>query len=183
MRVIKWLDEHLEETILVLLLIIISCVMMAQIIARYVFNDSMSWPEEFSRYCYIWTVFLSLGFTLKKGSMLRVGLVMDMLPIKVRNSIKIVTDLIMLVIFVIFFIHSVEVTKNIELTGQTSPAMQLPMWIMYCSTVIGFFLATIRIVQVIVHGIRHFKDRQISTLEATLKEAQDELSLVNRGVK
>jgi len=183
MRVIKWLDEYLEETILVLLLIIISCVMMAQIIARYVFNDSMSWPEEFARYCYIWTVFLSLGFTLKKGSMLRVGLVMDMLPNKVRNSIKIVTDLIMLVIFVIFFIHSVEVTKNIELTGQTSPAMQLPMWIMYCSTVIGFSLATIRIVQVIVHGIRHFKDRQISTLEATLKEAQDELSMVNRGVK
>ncbi|HHY99581.1 MAG TPA: TRAP transporter small permease, partial [Tissierellia bacterium] len=33
MSAIKWLDEHLEEAIMVVLLALISCVMMAQIIA------------------------------------------------------------------------------------------------------------------------------------------------------
>lgn len=48
MSAIKWLDEHFEEAIMVFLLALISCVMMAQIIARNIFN-SMTWPEEFSR--------------------------------------------------------------------------------------------------------------------------------------
>ncbi|HCS74946.1 MAG TPA: TRAP transporter small permease, partial [Clostridiales bacterium] len=34
MFAIKWLDEHLEEALMVILLGLISCIMMAQIIAR-----------------------------------------------------------------------------------------------------------------------------------------------------
>jgi C4-dicarboxylate transporter DctQ subunit len=105
MSAIKWLDEHLEEAIMVVLLALISCVMMAQIIARNVFN-SMTWPEEFSRYCYIWSVFLSLGYTIKKGNMLKVGIVMDLLPTKIRRAIEIVANLIILVICVVFFRHA-----------------------------------------------------------------------------
>lgn len=183
MKIIKWLDDNFEGTLMVLLLVAISCVMLSQTIARYVFNSSMPWPEEFSRYCYIWTVFLSLGYTIKKGSMLRVGIVMDLLPTKLRNAIKIFTDLLMLVVFIVFFQHSLQVIGNIRATGQTSTAMQLPMWIMYLSTATGFGLATIRMVQTIVYGLRHFGDRAESTLEATLKEAQAEAEMAKQDLQ
>jgi len=174
MSAIKWLDEHLEEAIMVIMLALISCVMMAQIIARNVFN-SMTWPEEFSRYCYIWTVFLSLGYTIKKGNMLKVGLVMDLLPTKIRRSIEIVVNLIILAICVVFFRHAITYTGKIYNMGQISPAMHLPMWIMYLATVLGFGLASIRTVQQIVHNIKNFNVKAETTLEATLKEAIEEV--------
>jgi C4-dicarboxylate transporter DctQ subunit len=174
MSAIKWLDEHLEEAIMVFLLALISSVMMAQIIARNVFN-SMTWPEEFSRYCYIWTVFLSLGYTMKKGNMLKVGLVMDLLPTKIRRSIEIVVNLIILAICVVFFRHAITYTGKIYNMGQISPAMHLPMWIMYLATVLGFGLASIRTVQQIVHNIKNFNVKAETTLEATLKEAIEEV--------
>ena len=139
--------------------------MMAQIIARNVFN-SMTWPEEFSRYCYIWTVFLSLGYTMKKGNMLKVGLVMDLLPTKIRRSIEIVVNLIILAICVVFFRHAITYTGKIYNMGQISPAMHLTMWIMYLATVLGFGLASIRTVQQIVHNIKNFNVKAETTLEA-----------------
>ena len=117
MSVVKWLDEHFEEAILVILLAAISVIMMTQVVARSIFS-SMSWPEEFSRYCYIWTVFLSLGYTIKKGNMLRVGILMDMLPHKLRKSIEILTNLIMLALFAILFYYSIIYTNKIRITGQ-----------------------------------------------------------------
>ena len=180
MSAIKWLDEHFEEAIMVVLLALISCVMMAQIIARNFFN-SMTWPEEFSRYCYIWTVFLSLGYTIKKGNMLKVGLVMDLLPQKIRRAIEILANLIILAICVVFFRYSITYTGIIHKTGQISPAMHIPMWIMYLSTVLGFGMASIRTAQEVVSNIKNFNVKAETTLEATIKEAKEEVETT--GIK
>lgn len=181
MSAIKWLDEHFEEAIMVVLLALISCVMMAQIIARNVVN-SMTWPEEFSRYCYIWTVFLSLGYTIKKGNMLKVGIIMDLLPQKVRRTIEILVNIIILAVFVVFFRYSITYTNILRTTGQLSPAMQIPMWIMYLSTIIGFGLASIRSAQEIVSNVRNFNVKAETTLEATLKEAKEEVEITGVNV-
>lgn len=181
MNVVKWLNEHLEEAIMVFLLAAISCVMMAQIIAR-TFATSMPWPEEFSRYCYIWTVFLSLGYTIRKGNMLRVGILMDLLPNRLRKSIEIVVNIIMLVIFVILFRYSIVYTGKIKATGQFSPAMHIPMWIMYMSTIIGFGLAVLRMIQEIISGFKNFNKEVETTLEATIKEAKQEVQSTGKGL-
>ena len=61
MRLIKWLDEHLEETLMIILLIIIACVTMIQVIVRKVpWLTSLTWAEEFCRFMWIWSVFISL---------------------------------------------------------------------------------------------------------------------------
>lgn len=183
MRIIKWLDEHFEETILLVMLILITIVMSAQILARYVFGGSMTWPEEFCRYCYIWTVFLSLGYTVRKGNMLRVNVVVDLFPTIVRNVVRLLADILMLTIFGLFFKHAIEYTTFLHSTGQVSPAMQVPMWMMYCATVLGFGMAIIRLVQAIIFDVKHMGDRAITTKEATLQEAQEEASAVLGGGK
>ena len=174
MNVLRWLNKHFEESIMIVLLAAISCVMMAQIIARSFFT-SMTWPEEFCRYCYIWTVFLSLGYTIKKGNMLKVALLMDMLPLKIRKSIEIIVHVLMLAIFAIFFRYAIMYTGKIKITGQVSSAMGIPMWIMYLSTIVGFGLATLRTIQEIINDIRNFSEKAETTLEATIKEALEEV--------
>lgn len=174
MSVLKWIDEHFEESILVILLAMISIIMMAQIVARTI-SSSITWAEEFARYCYIWTVFFSLGYTIRKGNMLKVGVVMDLLPNKLRKSIEIITNIIMLVLFVILFYYSIIYTNKVKLSGQLSPAIRIPMWIMYLSTIIGFGLASLRMVQEIIKNFKEFNVEAETTLESTLKEAKQEV--------
>ena len=48
---IKWLDEHFEETFLVICLVLIACISMIQVIVRKVpFLSSLQWAEEFDRF-------------------------------------------------------------------------------------------------------------------------------------
>lgn len=184
MKIVRWLDENFEEVILVVLLVVISFVMLAQIFARYVFNDSMTWPEEFCRYCYIWTVFLSLGYTIKRGNMLRVGVVMDLFPAKFQNAVAIMLNLVTLVLFWMLFRRAIGVVGHIKnVTHEISSAMGIPMWLMYMSTVVGFGLALIRTIQVIVYNIRHFSDKAETTIQATIKEAQAETELASQDDK
>lgn len=171
MRAAKWLDEHLEEIILVFLLVLISCVMLLQIIMRKVVNSSLSWPEEFCRYCYVWTGFFSLGYTIRNGNMLRVGIVMDLLPRVLRKIIAILANVLCLAVFSVFFINSIDVVSAIKVMGQRSTAMGLPMNIVYMCTVIGFGLAAIRTVQAIFKQIVHFGEVEQTTIESVKEEA------------
>jgi len=178
MKVIKWLDENFEGTVLLVMLLLITTVMSAQIVARYIFGVPMAWPEEFSRYCYVWTVFLSLGFTLRKGNMLRVNVVVDLFPNIVRNIIRLCADALLLVVFAVFFYHAVQRTNFIRGTGQVSPAMQIPIWLMYCSAVAGFGIGVLRLTQACYFDVKNFKTRSVTTKEAVLQEAAEEAAAV-----
>ena len=61
MKIIKWLDEHFEEYLMVLFLVLITCVMMLQVVIRKIpFIPSFTWAEEFCRFMWIMSVFISL---------------------------------------------------------------------------------------------------------------------------
>lgn len=181
MKVIKWLDDYFEEFFLVIFLVLISCVMMAQVVARYIFNNSMSWPEEFCRYCYVWSVFFSISYTIKKGNMLAVNIVMDQFPQWIRSIVKIFCDIVMLALFVVFFQHSLQVIGNIKnITHEISAAMQIPMWLVYLCTSIAFGLSAIRTAEALYDHIRHFNRKSISTIEATLNDAKAEIDNLSR---
>ena len=61
MKAVKWLDRHFEEILLVALLFIMMIIMGIQIVARYALGNSLSWSEEITRFCFIWTGFLSIS--------------------------------------------------------------------------------------------------------------------------
>jgi len=81
----------------------------------------------------------------------------------------------MLVIFIILFRYSIVYTGKVKATGQFSPAMHIPMWIMYMSTVIGFGLSVLRMIQELISNFKNFNKKIETTLEATLKEAKQEV--------
>ena len=173
MKVIKWLDEHFEETFLVFFLVLISCITMLQIVAR-TFFAALPWPEEFCRYCWIWSVFISLPYTMRKGNMLRVNVLVDLLPTKARNAINIVIDLINTVVMALFFNGSITVIQNALNSGRTSPAMELPMAAVYICLLIGFGLGFIRGIQQVVLHIMNFNKKELTTLEQAMADAAEE---------
>ena len=43
-------------------------VVSAQVVIRYVFNDSLDWADEVSRIAFVWTIFLAIPLGIRDGT-------------------------------------------------------------------------------------------------------------------
>ncbi|RVU55385.1 TRAP transporter small permease [Anaerosphaera multitolerans] len=143
----KWLDEHIEEFILVVLLIFMTVILGIQIISRYIFNNSLSWSEELVRYLFVWSAFMGVPYCIKKGTSIKVDQFRNMMPIKIQKFLLYFDKIIMFALFLILAIFSFDVVRQTYLSGQTSAAMGVPMWTVQLSVLVGSILSLIRIVQ------------------------------------
>lgn len=159
-KVIRWLDNYLEEAIMVIFLILISCVMMFQIVVRYLFDSPLPWPEEFCRYCFVWSCMLATGFCIRKGSMLRVDVIFGLFPEKIAFILDVFSKVLAAAFCFIMLGAAWNVTMNALNIGQVSPAMQMPTWLLYISAPLGFALGAIRGVQSIVMAVMSVKKKQ-----------------------
>lgn len=165
-KVILWLDEHFEETILVFLLAVIACVELLQVVARNIpFIPSLTWAEELCRFAWIATAFLSLPYTIRSSNILRVSVLIDALPPMLHNVLNIIVDLVTCAMMAVLANASVSVLIRIFESGETSPAMLWPMWIMYLIVLIGFVAGGLRSIQMAIIHIIHFKERPVTEIE------------------
>ena len=171
MKAVKWLDEHFEEAIIIFLLVVISVVELMQVICRNVSGiPALSWAEEMARYAWIVTVFISLPYTIRTSSTLRVTALVEAFPWKVYNVINIVVDIITAVAMAILAWTSITVIGQVQAGGSVSPAMQIPMWIMYVIIFIGFALGALRAIQMCVIHIRDINVPPVNSVEAAAAE-------------
>ena len=165
-KFVRWLDLHFEESILVFLLAVIACVELLQVIARNIpMIPSLTWAEELCRFAWIATVFLSLPYTIRTSNILRVSALIDALPAMLHNLLNVIVDVVTFVMMVVLSVASVSVLERIISSGETSPAMMWPMWIMYLIVLIGFIMGAGRSVQMAIIHIIHFKERPITEIE------------------
>lgn len=147
MRLLKWLDNRFEEVAMMVMLALLSAIMGYSVIMRYLFNDSLSWAEEICRYLFVWSAFLSAPLCLKRRSSIKIDMLLLALPQNMQRFILLIGDVIMLAFFGYILNGAWRVTSGMFASGQTSPALMLPMYVVYASTVLGFFLCIVRLLQ------------------------------------
>ncbi|KEJ91671.1 TRAP transporter small permease [Synergistes jonesii] len=172
MKAIRWLDKHFEESVLILLMIGISCTMFLQVVMRYFFNMPLTWPEELSRYMWIWTTFFSMSYTIYMRNMLRVDLLAEFLPERIRQILEISIQFLSLGIYSTFAYYSVIVYRSLVTSGRVSPALRIPMYMVYSALCVGFFLSVVRTLQLIVELVMAMRGRKSHHLKM-MEEMQE----------
>jgi TRAP-type C4-dicarboxylate transport system permease small subunit len=147
MNVLKWLDEHIEELFLVIFSIVMVTAIFIQVFMRYVIGSSLAWSEELARYCFIWLVYLGISFGVKKQRHIKVDVVLLLLKDKWKIVLNIIANIIFLAFAVFVVIYGYGIASKLLTFGQTSPALQLPMGLVYLATPVGMGLTAIRIIQ------------------------------------
>jgi len=154
MKAVKWLDKYLEEAIMVGFLILLSCVMFLQIIMRFCFKTPLTWPEEFCRYCFVYSAFIASAYCIRNDKMLRVDVVMKLLPEKLWNIMDVVSKILAMIFCIIMTTPAYTIMMNAMKINQVSPAMQMPTWWLYSSAPIGFALGAVRGLQSVILTIQ-----------------------------
>lgn len=157
MKVVKWLDQHFEEVLLAIGLVVIVVVLTLQIIFRKVMGSSLAWSEELCRYIFMWSGMLTLSYTLHNGSAVKTELVINMFPKKVQRFTNIIIQIFMLLLFLLMTKVSAEVVPTITQMGTAIPVSR--EWI-FLSMPVGFLLAVIRTIQNIVKAVKPVKGEE-----------------------
>ena len=154
MKVLKWLDKNLEEVVLVILLFAMMLIMGIQVFARYALGNSLSWSEEVTRFCFIWTGFLSISYCVKHGADIKIEQVIDLFANiaggKVKIAFKILVNVVELIFFAYLLPFAYHYVHSSYISQAASPAVGIPMWILQSITLISFVLTEIRILQKLV---------------------------------
>ena len=158
MKVIKWLNEYFEEAVMIVLLSVMTIVMGAQIVARYLFNCSISWTEELTRYLFVWSGFLSVSFAIRNSIAIRIDQFISAFSFRLKTVI-LCTDYVIEAVFFGYLIpQSCTSFFKVMESGRTSTAMEMPMWILQAAPMIGFVLAEFRLLQQIWKKIKELKE-------------------------
>lgn len=121
-----------------------------QVILRYVGGTGFFWAEELVVYTIIWTTFLAAGAAVRTGEHLTVELIHLVLGRRYNVSIARVIGVVGLAGAVALTILGLELVMTQQQYGQLSPALQLPMWIVYLAMPLSGLLMAIRFIQQIV---------------------------------
>lgn len=146
MKAIKWIDDHLEEVLLVFIFSIMVAVIFIQVVMRMTGN-SLSWSEELGRYCFIWIVYIGISYGVKKQRHIKVDVMLLLLKGKAKTILTIFSNLLFLVFSIAVIYYGSDIAGMLLKFGQKSPALHVPMGIVYMATPVGMGLASIRILQ------------------------------------
>ena len=146
-KLLHGLDEYLEEVLLVILLACMAVIMGIQVFCRYVLSMSLSWSEELTRYLFIWAGFLSISYCTKRCISIKIEQFVALFPKRGKSLFKVINHTVELVLFFYLLPFSWRYLYSAIATGQTSPALGIPMYLVQAAPLAGFLLAAVRILQ------------------------------------
>ena len=183
MKVLKWLDEYLEEALMVVLLVCMVCIMGLQVVMRYVFNQSLSWSEELTQYMFVWTTFISVSYCVKKRISIKIEQIINALPQPGQTGLRLFRHALVFVFCIVMIPYAVTYVQQAIDSEATSAALGIPMYFIQSAPLVGFILLTVRVVQAfwreanIMVGYRKKDPKAIAAAEALTENPTVEVFL------
>lgn len=147
LKILKLLDEHIEEWLLILIYVVMLVVATAQVIFRYIINKSLSWSQDFLIYLLIWSVFIGISLAVKKRKHIKVELAYSILSEKSQKYLSVFTNIVFMIFCaIISYFSLIKVYKLIFINPQVSESTGLSMWMIQIAVPLGFLLSIYRLI-------------------------------------
>ncbi|MDO5688733.1 MAG: TRAP transporter small permease [Tissierellia bacterium] len=144
-KIIVWIRKFVD-IFLILSLAAMVIIVVIQVLTRYVFFYSLPWSEESSRYLFAWLIFLGASVGVRDDSQIGIDLIDTV--IRTDRSKKVLNLFIYTVQLISCLVLLYNAVSFIRVggAGQRSPAMHLPMTLVYLCLIIGFLLMLMELI-------------------------------------
>lgn len=143
----KLTDNFEEYAILVLFPVMVIVVLVATF-ARYSQLFTMFWGEELARYVMVYLGYIGIALAMKRRAHIGVAVFTGRVKSRSGKKAVIVIQAVIILAFCIIissFLLSL-IYKQLGV-GQTSPALELPIWVPYAGVPLGMILLAVRTIQ------------------------------------
>jgi TRAP-type C4-dicarboxylate transport system permease small subunit len=139
MNTLRFTVKYFEEILSGIFMVLMFMATFANVLARYFFNSPIQWAEEFSRYSFIWVVFLGAVVCTKHKRHVGIDSVVKALPSHVQPWVNLAADLFTLALMVIIIWYGGILTWR---ATQVTATLNVPQYTIYivvpASGVLGF---------------------------------------------
>lgn len=120
-------------------------VVFAQVVARYVFDHALPWPEELAVFLFIWLTFLGASAATRDGTNPRVTAFIRMLPGPWSSRVEIFAEALTLAFAAFIAVTGADLTLRV--IDQVSSAMQVSMALVYAAVPVGMAFTTLHLLR------------------------------------
>jgi len=150
-RISKFADKGLDSVNALLLAVMVMAIFL-QVVARYVFNHALAWPEELGRFLFVWIVFLAIVSVMRADEMLSLELLYRWVPKKLGQILKLIISIACFGFLLVILKGGFELM--IRQSSQISIALEIPMGVVYMVIPISTFLMAVALLIKIAAQIR-----------------------------
>ena len=148
---INRLLNHFEEFLIASFMAAATLVTFTAVMMRYINGSGIDWAQELTIYLFIWMAKFGAAYGVRNGIHIGVDFLVNWVRPSIRRKmVMIALSLGMLFTGSIAFFGARWVIF-IYGTGQVSPDMEMPMWIVYLAIPFGSGLMCYRFLQVLMH--------------------------------
>lgn len=137
--------DHIVESLVILGLLTTLASTLAQVFARYVMNNPLTWSEELSRLVFIWTIFLGAGVMVRRGGHVAVDSLVMLFPKWLQKAAWVLSIFVVAASCVVLIFFGWQVVSMI---GSLSPALRVPMRLFYGAVPLGAAIVLINLMRV-----------------------------------
>lgn len=153
-RILDFFDNVLvTKFISSVFILAMSVIMVMNVILRYCFHFSFNWSDEIIRYLCIYMSFLGMAASWKYGTHIGVTVFVEkMFPEKSRKYFRLLSDIVTIIFLALLSYFGFVLVGRIVASSQTSPALHLPMYLIYGTVPASALLS---IIQMLLQIFRH----------------------------
>lgn len=157
--------NHFEAYLACGVFIVLTVLLMAQVISRYIFKHSWAWTEEISSLLFVLFGYLATASAVTERRHLRIDVLLNVLPYRGRKILYIFSDVVFIILNTYIwvpFIRIISLMKNAQ-----TPILGIPKWPFYLAIPILLTVTSIRCIQDIVRLVKE-KEEHIGRTEALI---------------
>ncbi len=136
-HILKNLDAYTAGTLFAITMTLV----IMNVFTRYVFNFVLAWSEELATSCFVYTVFIGAAWCLRTRQHVGVDLLVNRLPVKAREVVHLLTDMVILALN--SYITYLAVLFMRSSKAKTMPIMKISVNYLYTALLLGFGLMAI----------------------------------------
>ncbi len=142
-----YIYDHLEEIILVVMFVALVAITFLQVIMRFVFNNSLPWPEEAGKYLFVWVSWIGVSIGAKHREHIKIEMFQKKLPHKAANILNILNDVIMIVICAVVCYYGVKLVDMLLTTHIQNTVLHMNQAVGTSAIPVGCALMIMRCIQ------------------------------------
>jgi TRAP-type C4-dicarboxylate transport system permease small subunit len=101
--VVCWLGKHLSWVLVAAM----TAVVLAQVVARYIFNNPLAWTEEAAIFAMIWMTFLVAPIAYRTGGNVAIDVIRDLFKGRWQAVVQIVLNLLVVLLLIVLLRQSI----------------------------------------------------------------------------
>jgi len=144
-----------------ILIIGLSLVMCMNVILRYFFHFSFNWGDEILRYMSIYMAFAAIAAGWRHGKHISITVITEhLVPERARKYFRLAADIASIFFMGVLIYFGIILVSKIAAQGQVSPALRMPMAVIYAAVPACGVISILQILLQIFKGKTYLQSRE-----------------------